>query len=300
MRPRCSVLLIAALVSGCSGAQTLVRIMSPVQKVCPNGVLFYRTAGEVPASYREVALVSIQGVLGREEAIRAGAMYRQHAGDLGANGIVLTSGISRDAGSKILGPAIGGPAERRGMAVAIYIPADSGRVGEACPVATLATGPTGRRQATTTPIAPSASRDLPFVSYAIARSRNGRPAIHRVSSRPRSFDLSGRATRALDPSESPDSGNSEAFRLNPDVRSALNNLERLNIVTGAEEVRPGLVRLSIGEMAPLAQMEYHIGFLHGSYMSALPFGADAVVELWSKGSKMGEYSKDGLVVNEAP
>ncbi|MGH7497903.1 MAG: hypothetical protein ACREL3_03515 [Gemmatimonadales bacterium] len=290
---RSAILIAAALVSGCSGAQILVRGMTTARRVCPNGVVFFPSAGEVPGKYREVALLSIEGVLGREEARRAGAMYRQHAGELGANGIILTSAISRDAGAKVIGPAIGDPSQRRGMAVAVYIPSDSNRVGEACPSAEAS----GAAVASATV---SAARDMPFVTSAISSSRGRRPSVRRVPAAVRPFDLSGRQAQAVKLQEDGDSDQSAQFILNQDVRSALTNLERLKIVTGAEEVRPGLVRLSLGQMAPLAQMEYHIGFLHGSYQAALPYGADAVVELWSKGSKMGEYTRDGLLFNEAP
>ena len=47
-------------------------------------------------------------------------------------------------------------------------------------------------------------------------------------------------------------------------------------------------------------MEYHLSFLHASYQAALPFGHDAVVELWSRGAKLGEYTTAGLIFGGLP
>lgn len=293
MRSRLSAVLMAALLTGCSGAETLVRSFASVEKVCPNGVLFFTSANRVPGKYREVALLSIQGVMGREEAKRAGAMYRQHAGDLGANAIVLSSRIGPEAGAKVIGPAIGDPSQRRGMAVAIYIPADSSRVNEICrPAGTPA--PDGSAVASRQVVG---TEELMLVAHTAPRSPAGRSVgFHRGRAPIRAFDLSGRKTSAVEWPEATDTSDSTAFIRNQDVRSALTNLERLHFVTDAEEVRPGLVRLSMMSVAPRAPMEYHMSFLHGSYQAALPYGAHAVVELWSKGSKLGEYTKEGLVV----
>ncbi len=301
MHTRASVVLITALLGGCSGAaKTLVARYGRVPEVCPNGVMFFASPKRVPGKYREVALFPIKDVLGRDEALLAGAMYRRQAGGLGANGIILTSSISRDEGAKVIGPALGNPAERRGMAVAIDIPADSSRVAEIChPAATAVPGQTPVASADDEIAAP---QELLLVSRAVSRSRANRSAIFRpLRARIRPFDLSAHETGALSrPAAIVDLRDSASFIRNQDVRSALTNLERLKIVTEAEEVHPGLVRLSMGEPAQRARMEYHIGFLHGSYLAALPYGAEAVVELWSKGAKMGEYTRGGLVVGSEP
>jgi hypothetical protein len=99
------------------------------------------------------------------------------------------------------------------------------------------------------------------------------------------------------PPPAPDSApDGTAFFRNQDVRSALANLERLRFVVDAREVRQGLVRLDLDTMGPPAQMGYHIGSLHGSYQSALPYGQEAVIELWSHGSKLGEFTNGGLMI----
>lgn len=298
MRIRITVVAIAALLGGCSGADILARNFTPVREVCPDGVVFFASANQVPGKYREVALLSIQRVLGREEARRVGAMYRQHAGELGANAIIMTSGLDAGAGAKVLGPAIGDPSLRHGMAVAIDVPADSIRVREVCDPA-----PESAPESVSRPVTSSTSagsRELPFVPVEFSRARGRRMAAVRLASaRERPFDLSGRDMRTV-AAQSTQALDGWAFLRNQDVRSALINLQRLKIVTGAEEVVPGVVRLSIGTLAPPAQMEYHIGYLQGSYQAALPYGASAVVELWQNGSKVGEYTREGLVLTGSP
>ena len=298
MRIDLSVIAIAALLGGCSRADVLLRNYARVREVCPDAVVFYATAALVSEKYREVALLPIPRVLGREEARRAGATIRQHAGQLGANAIVVTSALDARSGAKVLGPAIGDPAMRRGMAVAIDIPADSVRVGEVCNSArtsasTVVSRPLPPRSSIGTPHLPFASREAPQSPGEIVA------AVRLASTRERPFDLSGRDPRAatLSPAASPDAS---AFADNQDVRSALTNLQRLKIVTGAEEVWPGLVRLSIGTMAPQARMEFHISYLQGSYQASLPYGQAAVVELWQNGSKVGEYTRRGLVLTGTP
>lgn len=292
MRAGSFAVLIAALLSGCSGAETIVRSLQTYRRVCPNGVVFFASAAAVPSRYREVALFPIQPVIGREQAKLASAIHRQHAGDLGANGIILTSALSAANGNKVIGPAIGDPAKRRGMGVAIYIPSDSTRVSEACrlPLATDTT--------TGIPVADalmSESEDIIIsMNPPVAERRAARPIELRKASLLRPFDLSGRETRAVGPT--PEEEVEAQFFRNQDVRSALATLERLRVVNGAEEVRPGLVRLSIRELAPRATLEYHISFLHASYQATLPFGQDAIVELWSQGIKLGEFTNHGLII----
>ena len=298
MRIDLSVVAIAALLGGCSRAEVLVRSYARVREVCPDAVVFYTSADLVSEQYREVALLPLPRVLGREDARRAGATIRRHAGQLGANAIIVTSAPEARASAKMLGPAIGDPAMRRGMAVAIDIPADSVRIGEVCDsprtsTSTIVSRPLPLRSSNATTHLPLASRE--------ARQSPGErvAAVRLASTSERPFDLSGPDPLAASP---PPTGSSDAsaFMGNQDVRSALTNLQRLKIVTGAEEVGPGLVRLSIGTMAPQAQMEFHIGYLQGSYHAALPYGQDAVIELWRNGSKVGEYTRRGLELTGTP
>ncbi len=293
MRAGSLAVLIAALLSGCSGAETLVRSLQTYRPVCANGVVFFAAASAVPARYREVALFPIQGVMGREQARLAGAIHRQHAGELGANGIILTSALNATNGNKVIGPAIGDPARRRGMAVAIYIPSDSSRVAHSC-------GQVGDTLSGVRAEAPvlGDSEDDVFIALATppVTPRN-RPLALRGASALRAINQPAAETSATRPGaeEEAERASGEFFR-NPDVRSALANLERLHVVNGAEEVRPGLVRLSIRELAPRATLEYHISYLHASYQATLPFGEDAVIELWAQGIKLGEFTSSGLVI----
>lgn len=57
---------------------------------------------------------------------------RDKAADLGANGLIATAVQEPKAGTKIIGALFGTGAERKGGALAIWIPSDSGRVNQAC------------------------------------------------------------------------------------------------------------------------------------------------------------------------
>lgn len=57
---------------------------------------------------------------------------RREAASLGANGIIVGDIKEPNAGTKIIGAVLGTGSERHGKALAIYIPADSDRVREAC------------------------------------------------------------------------------------------------------------------------------------------------------------------------
>ncbi len=57
---------------------------------------------------------------------------REKAAELGANGIILSGIREPNAGTKIIGAVLGTGSERKGSALAIYVPADSSRVRAAC------------------------------------------------------------------------------------------------------------------------------------------------------------------------
>jgi len=86
------------------------------------------------------------------------------------------------------------------------------------------------------------------------------------------------------------------FPLDSDGRIARATLHRLDIVTGFEEVRPGLLRLRIGKGWMAASAEYHLSHLFGGYAAQLGPDRKPVMELWQGGRKIGEYTVDGLLI----
>jgi hypothetical protein len=273
----------AALLGTCAQGTPIFQASAP--RVCADGVALYASADSVPSLYREVALIT-------QEAPR----QRQDAAAAGANAIILNTSTKTNP-ANMMGPALGDPMARQGKVVAIYIPADSARVARACrpgPSWRSSSSIAGSVPATAGAVPATPSQQLATAGGSRSRGDNGGEARSPVS-RNRSFDLSGResgSAASLRPDREPE--DSSILTRNADVRAALASLKRLNLVTSAEEVRPGLVRLHIAGMKPRAQLEYHMSFLHASYQAALPYGRKAVVELWANGTKVGEYTSDGL------
>lgn len=101
--------------------------------VCADGVTVFDDFSKVPYNYYEVAFVQSAGngvYTGNGDALLA---MRKAAGEQGANAIVVNS-LGVQAGPvKVLGAAVGvKDAERSGKSVAIFMPADSLRVKNAC------------------------------------------------------------------------------------------------------------------------------------------------------------------------
>jgi hypothetical protein len=278
MIARAATAMAAALLGTCAQGSPIFQ--AEVPRICADGVALFASADSVPSLYREVALLT-------QEAPR----QRQDAAAAGANGLILNT-TTKTNPANMMGPAIGDPMARQGKVVAIYIPADSGRVARAC-----RPGPSWR-SSTTIAGSLSATRTPAVATAGGSRSRGdngGEVRSPAPAARVRPFDLSGResgSAASLRPDREPE--DSSILTRNADVRSALASLKRLNLVTSAEEVRPGLVRLHISGMKPRAQLEYHMSFLHASYQAALPYGRLAVIELWANGTKVGEYTSDGL------
>lgn len=101
--------------------------------VCDEGVAVYDDFASVPYDYREVAFISAEQNPVYTDKDQMVAMMRKRAGEQGGNGVVINSIQTDKATVKLIGEAIGtSSADRKGKAVAIYMPADSMRVKNAC------------------------------------------------------------------------------------------------------------------------------------------------------------------------
>jgi len=132
MRPYAVVALLVS-VTGC--VTTNAAVLDPTvsyQKICPDAVQVFTTPERVPSAYREVALLNSKGESSWTDEKQMMDSQRRKAAKLGANGIILGETKEPNAGTKIIGSLFGTGAERKGRAIAIYIPADSLRVKVAC------------------------------------------------------------------------------------------------------------------------------------------------------------------------
>jgi hypothetical protein len=124
-----------AIVAAChSRAQVVatnpVIALSPT---CLEAVPVYADPHLVPYDYYEVALITGEGnsvYTGNGDLLKA---MRGKAASQGANGLILADLSASHATVKVLGAAVGGnDADRKGRAIAIWMPSDTARVREVC------------------------------------------------------------------------------------------------------------------------------------------------------------------------
>jgi hypothetical protein len=100
---------------------------------CGNAVRVFADNGQVPYDYYEVALITAEGNSVYNSNGDLLKSIRNHAARVGANGIVVDALGATHATVKIVGAALGSnDAERKGRAIAIWMPSDTARVREAC------------------------------------------------------------------------------------------------------------------------------------------------------------------------
>jgi hypothetical protein len=126
--------LLVAL-TACS-TQTRIVAANPALSLaptCTDAVAAYADRDHVPYDYYEVALVTAKGnsvYTGNGDLLKA---MRSKAASIGANGLVINSLGATHATVKIIGAAVGSSdADRKGEAIAIWMPSDTARVREAC------------------------------------------------------------------------------------------------------------------------------------------------------------------------
>jgi hypothetical protein len=290
------------------------------QKICPDGVQIFTTAEHITNDYREVALLHSKGESGWTTERGMMASQREKAATLGANGILLNSIKEPNAGTKIIGAILGTGSERQGAAVAIYIPADSERVKQACGLAPQESAVASSRalihgagdahafvpapeQAPAHQASPPAP--LPSATQASKASQEAEspPAGYA------SYAASDPAPATAEPSWSasqPDATHpGGAGRFNGELRrfgslrQALDDVVRSRIVTDYSEVRVGVLKVMLGSGYDGGAVEYSLQRLWSAYNETLDGTTRGVLELWTEGRKLGEYSSDGLLVGPA-
>jgi hypothetical protein len=118
------------------GARTHIVATNPALSLaptCPDAVAVYPDNHHVPYDYYEVALITSEGnsvYVGNGDLLKS---IRNHAARVGANAIVIDALGATHATVKVVGAALGSnDAERKGRAIAIWMPSDTARVREAC------------------------------------------------------------------------------------------------------------------------------------------------------------------------
>ena len=130
---------LVALATGC--VHTNASVLDPTltyQKTCARAVQVFTTAERVPSAYREVALLNSKGESSWTDEKGMLDSQRRKAAEVGANGLILGETKEPNAGTKIIGSLFGTGAERKGRAIAIWIPEDSERTQGICSGSTTA------------------------------------------------------------------------------------------------------------------------------------------------------------------
>lgn len=130
-----AVSFIACALTAC-GARARVVATNPglsLAPACANAVRVFADTKAVPYDYYEVALITAEGnsvYSGTGDMLKS---IRGQAARVGANGVVIDALGASHATVKVVGAALGGnDAERKGRAIAIWMPSDTARVREAC------------------------------------------------------------------------------------------------------------------------------------------------------------------------
>lgn len=133
-------------ISACRSVSTSASLIDPTVhfvRTCPAAVKLYTVPDRVQQPYREVALLNSSGETSYSSENDMIKSMRESAAKVGANGIILNgidepSAMAKIAGqaAQIAADATGQiariSAERKGRAMAIYIPEDSTRTIAAC------------------------------------------------------------------------------------------------------------------------------------------------------------------------
>lgn len=101
-------------------------------RTCSEGVTVYTAPDKVGKPYQEIALLNSKGETSWTSEGGMVNSQRKKAAELGANGIIIGDVNEPKPGTKIIGALVGTGSERKGKAVAIWIPEDSVKGARVC------------------------------------------------------------------------------------------------------------------------------------------------------------------------
>ena len=125
MKPVPSVLA-AVLLCGC--VSTNAALIDPsvhLARTCPAAIKLYTTPDRVGQPYREVAVLNAKGESNWSDEGDMIQSMRDKADDVGANGIILSKIDEPSALTKVIGQVAKTGSQRKGNALAIFVPSDS-------------------------------------------------------------------------------------------------------------------------------------------------------------------------------
>jgi hypothetical protein len=134
MKPLTSITAGAAILI-CACVSTNASLIDPsvhLARTCPAGIKLYTTPDRVGQPYREVAILNAKGESNWSDEEDMIESMRDKAAELGANGIILSGIDEPSALTKVIGQVAKTGSQRKGKALAIYVPSDSTNTATTC------------------------------------------------------------------------------------------------------------------------------------------------------------------------
>ncbi|MFL5468707.1 MAG: hypothetical protein ACJ8AE_02795 [Gemmatimonadaceae bacterium] len=135
MKIRTAVALGASLVMAAACVRTNAALIDPtvhLARTCPSAIKLYTAPDRVPKPYREVAILNAKGESNWSDEGDMIESMRDKASEVGANGIILNGIDEPSALTKVIGEVAKTGSQRKGKAVAIYVPSDSTNTTTVC------------------------------------------------------------------------------------------------------------------------------------------------------------------------
>jgi hypothetical protein len=101
-------------------------------RTCPDAIKLFTTPDKVGHPYREVALLNAKGESNWSDEGDMISSMRDKAAEVGANGIILSKIDEPSALTKVIGEVAKTGSQRKGNALAIYVPSDSTNTATVC------------------------------------------------------------------------------------------------------------------------------------------------------------------------
>jgi hypothetical protein len=127
-----SFVILAGIIGCVSTNATVLDPSIKLVRTCPDAVRLFTTPARVTSPYREVALLHSKGESGWSNEEQMMESMREKAAELGANGIILDNIDEPSALTKVIGAVAKTGTQRKGKALAIFIPGDSPATEEVC------------------------------------------------------------------------------------------------------------------------------------------------------------------------
>lgn len=132
---RNTLLLLSGAFIATACVSTNASLIDPSVKLartCPSAIKLYTTPDRVGQPYREVAILNAKGESNWSDEDDMIQSMRDKAAEVGANGIILSGIDEPSALTKVIGQVAKTGSQRKGKALAIYVPSDATNTATTC------------------------------------------------------------------------------------------------------------------------------------------------------------------------